>query len=167
VVVLYANTTARDAAVQLCDNLAKKFGSEMDFEFTWWGFKYLCDEEIGKQAASAALAADLILVAIEREEDLPLEVKAWFEKWLSDRESSEGALVVLQGGAETKIPAQSRDPYLQLVALRARLDYLPLSEGNLNANGNGLPDNFKLPGVVDFNAGPRQEDHYTGWGIND
>ena len=167
VVVLYADPITRSAAVELCDNLAKKFGTEMDFEFTWWGFKYLNDEEIGRQAASAALTADLILVSIQRAEDLPLEVKAWFEKWLSERESSEGALVVLQAGAQREVPAQSRDPYLQLVALRARLDYLPLSDGNLSANGNGLPENFTLPRIMEFDGGPRQEDHYTGWGIND
>jgi hypothetical protein len=166
-VVLYEDAATRDAAVELCDKQVKKFGAELDFEFTWWGFKYLNDEEIGRQAASAAMAADLILVSVVRAEDLPLEVKAWFERWLSERQPSEGALVVLQTGADGRALEALRDPYLRLVALRAKLDYLPLTEGQLAPNGNDLSENLDLPRIIEFDGNTRQEDHYTGWGIND
>jgi len=167
VVVLYEDVATRDAAVELCDTLTARFGAELEFEFTWWGFRYLAEEEIAKQAASAALAADLILVSVRKPEDLPLEVKAWFERWLSDREPAEGALVVLQTEKET--PQQpGRDPYLQLVALRAKLDYLPLREGQFTPDTTGFAtDSFILPRGAEVNGRLRQEDHYTGWGIND
>ena len=167
-VVLYEDVATRDAAVELCDTLTAKFGADLEFEFTWWGFRYLADDEIAKQAAGAALAADLILVSVRQAEDLPLEVKAWFERWLSDRQPAEGALVVLESSPAEVRGYAMRDPYLQLVALRARMDYLPLREGQLTQGTNGFsPDGFSLPRIPETNGNPRQEDHYTGWGINE
>jgi hypothetical protein len=168
VLVLYEDIPARNAAVELCDHLTAKFGAELEFEFTWWGFRYLSEEEIAKQAAGAALTADLILVSVPHAEDLPLEVKAWFERWLSDREPAEGALVVLETSGDNRQAQPIRDPYLQLVALRAKMDYLPLREGQIADGTNGFStESFVSPRVMDLNGSQRQEDHYTGWGIND
>jgi len=166
--VIYEDVSTRDAAVRLCDALAEKFRRELDFDITWWRFKYLSDAEIGWQAAQAAMEADFIVVSVHRTEDLPLEVKAWFERWLSNRHISEGALVVLQTPVEAASVAGDSDPYLRLVALRANLDYLPLSDDQLAGEGGSrIPGSLSVPGTLDSERGAGRENGHAGWGIND
>ena len=164
VLIVYEDLPTRERAVSLCDALVRKFTPELDFEFTWWRFKFLSDAHIAHQAAQAALQADLILVSIHRAEDLPLEIKAWFERWLSDRHPSEGALVVLH----TSQDMTCADPYLRLVALRANLDYLPLTETQLNGKeANPFRETLNMPAIVQSERMVAPENNHTGWGIND
>ena len=148
IVVIYEDAATRDRAVHLCNALAHRFSEELDFEFTWWRFKFLSEPEIARQAARAALEADLIVVSVHHEADLPLEVKAWFERWLSDQQPTEGALVVLHAPQEPVVP----DQYLRLVALRANLDYLPLSNCEVNlGKTETLPESLSLPAIAESN----------------
>jgi hypothetical protein len=162
VLVIYEDAPTRDRAVRLCDALVSKFSPDLEFEFTWWRFKFLSDPDLALQAAQAALEADLILVSVQRTEDLPLEVKAWFERWLSDRQPSEGALVVLHTPDEAILP----DQYLRLVALRANLDYLPLTDSQLSTDQGRIPETLNLPAILEGRSNNHENNH-TGWGIND
>src|SRR5215469_18601593 len=66
VAMVYEDPATRDYAIQLCDSLSRKFQDDLEFEFTWWGFKYLSDPEIAQQASRAAAEADLIVVCVHR-----------------------------------------------------------------------------------------------------
>src|SRR5258706_8991321 len=81
VVVIYEDLPSRDLAIQICDNLQHVFIRDMEFDFTWWRLKYLGDSEIARQAAQAAIDADLILLALRSVEDSSTQVIAWFEQW--------------------------------------------------------------------------------------
>jgi hypothetical protein len=166
VAVLYEDEATRDLAIQLCHGLADQFEKELDFEFTWWKFKYLSDAEIAAQAAQAAGKADLILVSVHHTENFPLEVMAWFERWLSTRTPSEGALVLLQTPADRRSQSDQQDSYLRFMAQRAHLDYLPLFEpDSLPASSDRLREDMIVsePARSDQTAGQ----HSSGWGIND
>src|SRR5437867_2197069 len=75
VAVLYEDVSARDRAIQVCDGLAQEFMKDLQFEITWWKFKYLSDPSIAQDAAQAASKADLILVSAHNVEAMPAEVK--------------------------------------------------------------------------------------------
>ena len=98
VVVVYEDSASRDVAIRVCKNLERTFEHEVRFDCSWWRFKYLADPEISQLATQAALEANLILVAIDLADDLPMEVTAWFEQWSSFRIDTDvsAALVVIQ-----------------------------------------------------------------------
>ena len=164
IIVLFEDNCSRDAAIRLCTALEKTFHSEFDFEITWCRFKYFNDPAVVGEAAETAAHADLILVAIQRADDLPLEVKAWFERWLPNRQS-EGALVLLQTSEPPSGPTISQSPYLYLLAQRANLDYISLSDAADSAC-TGLPENLMLSRPLDLDSN-RNSQHYSRSGINE
>jgi len=121
IVSIYEDRGDRDLLFGLCDSLAWTFKDDLEFTTDWWRFKYLADPEIGFEAAQSATDADLILLAA-RSPELPTEVKRWFETWLPNRTSPNGALVFVPS-APRATPVAT---YLRHTARRARLDYVPL-----------------------------------------
>jgi len=162
IVVLYEDNSSRDAAIRLCNSLEKIFHSEIDFEITWCRFKYFNDPAVAREAAEIAAGADLLIVAIQRPEELPLEVQVWFERWLQHRKSSEGALVLLQT-SESTIPAISQNPYLYLLAQRANFDFISLSNTN-SFSTERIPEYLKSTRPPDST---RNSEHYSRFGINE
>jgi hypothetical protein len=175
IVVLYEDNSSRDAAIHLYQTLEKVFHEDLDFEITWCRFKYFNDPTVASEAAQIASQADLIIVAIQRAQDLPLEVKAWFERWLPNRESTEGALVLLQTSEEPPSPTISQTSYLYLLAQRANLDYLSLSNAAPSSPADGISDpNGPLKGTPlpirsgeDQGEGSVHSQHYSRSGINE
>jgi hypothetical protein len=165
IVVLYEDNSSRDAAIRLCQTLEKIFHEDLDFEITWCRFKYFSDPAVASEAAQIAAQADLIIVSIQRVQDLPLEVKAWFERWLPNRESSEGALVLLQTSEEPSSTI-SQTSYLYLLAQRANLDYLSLSNSGPSTSTDRIPENLALSQPLGLDS-TRNSQHYSRSGINE
>ena len=111
-------------------------------------------------------AADLIIVAIQRAQDLPLEVKAWFERWLPARESTEGALVLLQTSEEPPSPQNLQSSYLYLLAQRANLDYLSLSNAGPSISTDRIPESLTLSQPLGHDS-TRNSQNYPRFGINE
>ena len=167
IVVLYEDTSSRDAAIALCDSLAQTFDSELDFEITWCRFKYFSDPAVASEAAEAAMRADLILVSVQRAQDLPLEVKAWFEQWLVKREATDGALVLLQASADMRSSTTSQCAYLYLLAKRANLDYLALSNTGPAVSNEQLRENLRLSQPAGLDTDPNSHQLSSRWGLNE
>ena len=166
--VVYEDAPARDLAIRLCDGLARKFEKELDFEFTWWRFKYLSEPEIARQAGRAVAAADLIIVSIHSGDDFPLEVKAWFDGWLSKRALSEGALVLVRAPGDEEGQILSQEAYFRLVAQRANLDYLPFPlAGPTPRSTDRLREDAFVPDAAASHQKPDHQYHSSGWGINE
>jgi hypothetical protein len=164
--VVYEDDAARDQAIHLCETLLPNLDEDLKLGSSWWGFKFLKNPEIAAQAGEALVQADLIIISTHRAENLSLEVIAWVERWLMKRIASEGALVVLQGLHEQKVPLSWQDPYLRSLAQRANLDYLLLPEPDSKKPGAAaIPE---LP-VLPTSSDPKQPRHkrLSGWGIND
>jgi len=166
IVVLYEDNSSRDAAIRLCNTLEKIFDAELDFEITWCRFKYFSDPAVASEAAEIAGQSDLIIVSIQRAQDLPLEVKAWFERWLPDRESNDGALVLLQTSEEAPSPQNLQCSYLYLLAQRANLDYLSLSNAGPSTSAERIPENLSLSQPLELDS-TRSSQHYPRFGINE
>jgi len=152
--------------MSLCNNLGKIFHEDLDFQITWCRFKYFNDPAVASEAAEIAAQADLIVVSIQRAQDLPLEVKAWFERWLPNRESTEGALVLLQTSDEPPSPQNLQTSYLYLLAQRANLDYLSLSNAGPSASTQRLPENLAVSQPLGLDS-TRNSRHNSRFGINE
>jgi hypothetical protein len=157
-VVLYDGVAARDFAIEVCDSLARKFIGDTELEITWWRFRYLADPVIAREAAQAAAKAALILVFLGAE-NIPRGARDWFERWLSQREAMEGALVVGRTSVPTK-GGGAVDTYLRLAAERAHLDYLPLLGPSPVVR---LADKLR----EDWDRPPDYSYRLSGWGINE
>lgn len=173
IVVLYDDNSSRDAAIRLCNSLEKAFHSELDFHITWCRFKYFKDPAVASEAAELAADANLLLVAIQCADDLPLEVKAWFERWLPNRELSDGALVLLNtSGLPSPPPTIPHTSYLYLLAQRGNLDYISLSSTTTSLSADGLseskdsPKGFPIPMRWEGDVSGRSQ-HYSRSGINE
>jgi hypothetical protein len=166
IVVLYEDDSSRAAAIHLCNSLETIFGSELDFDITWCRFKYFSDPAVAGEAAEIAAQADLIVVSTQRAHDLPLEVKAWFERWLPHRESPEGALVLLQTSQQPPNPLTSQSSYLYLLAQRANLDYLSLSNSRPSTSTERIPEDVLLSPPLALDSA-RNSQHHSHSGINE
>jgi hypothetical protein len=125
IAVVYQDTLAQSWAIQMCRPVRQKFGGE-NVQNTWHSVPSLSDPEVLIEAADAALAADVIVVAIHAADELPPELCAWIDVWLPRRRARMGALAALIGVArEPASQALRTQEYLQAVALRGQLDFLP------------------------------------------
>jgi hypothetical protein len=125
IAVVYQDTLAQSWAIQMCRPVRQKFGGE-NVQNTWHSVCSLSDPEILVEAAHAALAADVIVVAVHAADELPPELCAWIDVWLPRRLARVGALAALIGVPAEPAPEVSRtQEYLQAVARRGLLDFLP------------------------------------------
>jgi hypothetical protein len=168
VMVLYEDLPARALAIQLHDRLIPRFKGEIEFGFNWWRFDYLADPEIAREAASCALRADLILVALHQLADVSLTVKSWFETWLWKRPAGEGALAVVRVSPVAGEPILHDDAFLRLAAKRAHLDYLtltgPPSAPQVSDRLRGV---VVIPAATILEESPNPQYQSSHWGLNE
>jgi hypothetical protein len=166
--VLYEDLAARTLAIEVRDRLLLQFKGDVEIGFNWWRFDYLADPEIGREAASCAVSADLILVSFHRLADVSAAVKAWFETWLSKRTALEGALAVIRVSAGVEEPVIHDDAYLRLAARRANLDYLPLTVPPAAPQDiDRLRKDAVFHPPSGWQESPNPQYDSSGWGLND
>lgn len=169
VVVAYENAATRDFAIDLCDDLSRKFEGDLEFDFTWWGFKYLTDPQIAREAVNAAANADLIIVSVNHAQDFPFEVAEWFRQWSEQRLRSEGALVCVQASPLLENQPAPDDSLLRRIARHGNLDFLSLPEPTRRPFPLGdLPPTSGLANNgADHLRLLDERFHSSGWGINE
>ena len=125
VAVVYEDTRTQEWARQVCSRVRHLIGEE-GVRTNWWQADLLRDVEVLAEALSAASAAELLVVSVYASDQLPLDLYAWIDAWLSRRQVPTGALVALicvPDGAGSQA-FRTRD-YLQAVARTGGLDFLP------------------------------------------
>jgi hypothetical protein len=95
VAVVYENTPSRERAVQLSHRLVQTFWAQIEFEFSWWRFRFLVNAEIAEAAAVAAGRADIIIFSVEAAHVVPSNVTRWAEAWMRRSRISSGVFVPL------------------------------------------------------------------------
>jgi hypothetical protein len=122
---VYQDVVTRDWAMQTCRRATQLAGEER-IQNTWYHAGSLSDPGTLLEAVCAALAADVIVIAVYAVEELPLDLYVWIDAWLPRRASRVGALAAVIGVAEPLEPQSVRTrQYLEAVARKAQLDFIP------------------------------------------
>ena len=176
VAVIYEDTRARERAVAISQHLIQGFADDMDFDFTWWKFRYLEDPQIARAAFRSASMADLLILASTSGTEPPPRVKEWVDRWLGNKTSQDCALLALVG--KTGDPDQEKSPassYARDVAWRGQMDFLT---GTQPRRTPGLQNvdrireradqgSHVLDDILHYTSAPATPPPPSHWGINE
>ncbi|MBM3840656.1 MAG: hypothetical protein FJ398_22385 [Verrucomicrobia bacterium] len=93
--IAYENIEMGLQALQLYQRVARRFGQEHRFQLDLWKFEALGVPSLDKHAAEEAAAADLVIVAANRDDRVPLDLRIWVEQWTDRKIGKECVLVFL------------------------------------------------------------------------
>jgi hypothetical protein len=125
---------------------------------TWYDVNSLSDPQILLEAVHTTRVADVIVISVHAADDLPLNLYAWIAAWLPRRLSRAGALAAMVGVAEPlDSPSLRTLKYLQAVARRAQLDFIPqprrwTGASILVSKPVAVPATADLPSLQDRNG---------------
>jgi len=139
VVIAYDNLDVAKRAEAVYDRLTERLDETFEFQQRLWRFDVLEEESLRAQAVRDAVDADIVIVAMKDDSEVPEAVRRWLESLLG-RNSGATALVALLDR-----PGASAQPYLEDVARRGGMDFFAQS------GKAGAP--FRLP-RTDASAGP-------------
>ncbi|HLX70077.1 MAG TPA: hypothetical protein VKV04_10670 [Verrucomicrobiae bacterium] len=159
VVIAYEDLETGKRAMKTYDYLVEHLGDQCLFTNQMWKFDVLAVPKLRDIAAKDAVAADIIIVAAHEGNELPAEVKAWIQQWLSFNTRA-SALVGLFGAESVDTPVRD---YLASIAKRAKIEFF-CQPGLWPGKSNKHESNPTLAVL----ASVMQEDHEVlHWGINE
>lgn len=167
IVVLYDGDPTRTRAMAACDFLVGQFWEDVELNFHWWRTDFLRDPALAQVAARDAIEADFLIISSDRSEHPSPSLEQWFESWLDQRGSHQGALVDLTASrSEPALRfAQTREHFFREACRRGRFDYLTtLAEAGPDfSNPPAAPR--EMGGIIDdILGGARPPTHY---GLNE
>jgi hypothetical protein len=124
-VILYEDSRARQLASDFWHRVELDHPVEQEFDVNWLPVTFAHNAIDAAEAAEKAARADLVVFAVNLENDLADEIRSWIDSWLHRRGEREGAIVALT--AQPHGPgamAGAAEVYLRHVAHRAGMDYL-------------------------------------------
>jgi hypothetical protein len=167
VVIAYEDLETGKRAMKTYEYMVQQLGDQCLFANQMWKFDVLAVPKLKEIAAKDAAAAEIIIVSAHEGRELPSEVKAWIELWLTFK--TEGsALVALFDGEAAENPIRS---YLAEIARRGKMEFFcqpgawPGSGNTRSANTLTQPLDEK---TFSFLANATQEvPSFSHWGINE
>lgn len=134
VVMVYEDTETGQRAMVAFQCLTDHLCDDFLVSNNLWNLDLLRSPKVREAAAHEAAEADMIIVSLHGNHDLPDVLKAWIRKWLAQRKGREGALVALLDSAAPTLPTASRSiNYLKEIAARAQIDFFSHSIENSSA----------------------------------
>jgi hypothetical protein len=125
VAMVYQDPLTRHWATELWDRVGQLVGQSGICRQSW-KISDLADARVFTDAVQAAAEADVLVVSVRDAGDLPANLDLWIQAWVPRRVGRAGALVALTGVPPQPDTRSGRaHPYLETVARRAGLDYLP------------------------------------------
>jgi hypothetical protein len=121
VVIAYDNLDIAKRAEAVYERLARRLGQAFEFQQRLWRFDVLQEDSLRDQAVRDAADADIVIVAMQEDADVPEAVRRWLESLLS-RSTGATALVALLDR-----PGSAVQPYLEEVARRGGMDFFAQS----------------------------------------
>ena len=146
-VIVYEDLGTAWLAKQAYDFLVANLTHEWRVTRQMWKFDLLCLPELRELAVEDAVQADVIVVSCRGDGELPADVRAWIEMWLSSRAQAVALIALLDCPPAQAGHARATQDYLERVAHRAQVEFFAWPQG--------LP---KLESLVPDQAlAPRQE----------
>src|SRR5207302_11130541 len=95
VVVAYEDFFTGEQAKATIDRLLQQFEWRHNIALTLWHFDVLKEPALNEIAIRDAAQADMVVVAVDANSELPAEVTNWLEQWTPWKTKGEGVLVAL------------------------------------------------------------------------
>ena len=122
--VIYHDARTQAWAREVYDRVARLAGREW-LRATWWKISDLVEPGVLAGAVSTAMRAELIVVAVDTTEGLPLPFHIWVDNWLPHRRQAAGCLFALIGRSEPPNGRSSQvREYLREVSRMGRFEFL-------------------------------------------
>jgi hypothetical protein len=119
VVIVYEDLETGRRAMKTYDYMVEHLGEQCLFANQMWKFDVLAVPKLREMAAKDAAAAEIIIVSGHAGNELPKEVRAWVDQWISYKTHA-SALVGLFGSESVSNPARD---YLATAAKRAGIEF--------------------------------------------
>jgi hypothetical protein len=122
VVIIYEDFGTGKRAKNGLDYVAEELGNDLEFRHSMWRLDILQDPKLNILAASALAQADLLIISVHGERQLPTKIRALIDERLAQSANHQCALVAL---FEVAAPATRSSVYAFLanLARRHRLDF--------------------------------------------
>jgi hypothetical protein len=141
ILVLCENDECRADAVAFCDRLMKRFWTTCEFDINWFSFGNLADQAKFDDAVKQAKSAAMLISSMRPGTEIPPEVQAWAEAWVTGRGEREGSIIALGDPGHIAAGGVSENfVYLRSIAHRAGLDYLTEMPEKI---GQNIPDGLE------------------------
>jgi hypothetical protein len=167
VVIAYEDLETGKRAMKTYEFMVQQLGEEWLFANQMWKFDVLAVPKLKEIAAKDAAAAEIIIVSAHEGHELPPQVKAWIDLWLSYNTEASALVGLFDGNTE----ANTVRTYLADVARRAQIEFFcqpgiwPGSSVTRSASTNAQPLNEK---TFAFLTNATQDvPSFSHWGINE
>jgi hypothetical protein len=120
VVIIYVDRAAGHRAKYYYENLICELRGKYDVNLDLWNFPILAISQTGNLAVQVAAKADVVILSLRGDAELPAEIREWIETW-SRLTDNDPALVVLVDRRQTSETCATV-AYLQEVADKAGID---------------------------------------------
>jgi len=123
VVLVYEDDETREWAREAYERVCRASAGQQ-VRPTWWRVSNLSEPGILAAAASTAMRADVIVVAVRTSVGLPLPFYAWTSAWAPNRFQFSGVLVAMAGSSLAAGISGHLSDYLGAIARQARMEFL-------------------------------------------
>ena len=148
VVVIYDDAHTRNRALTACDYLVSQIWEAVELDFHWWRTDFLKDPHMAGIAAQHAVASDFLIVCLNTTDEVSANLEMWFESWIDQRGSRQGAMIDLTAPTATGVSGPHRQAFLHTIARRGMFDHLTAVPEQLEVKSPGTSkrlDTKKLP----------------------
>lgn len=122
VVIMYEDFGTGKRAEKALDYVAEEFGNDLEFRRSLWRWDVLQDPKLNVPTAPALEEADLVMISLRGDRQLPAKIRATIDERLAQTSNHECALVAL---FESTPSATQSSVYASLanLARQHRLDF--------------------------------------------
>ena len=121
-VIIYEDRATGIRAKCFYEDLVYELKGKFDLNLDLWSFQVLSIQKIGHSAALVAAQADVVLLSLCGDAELPAEIREWIETWSQLIAGNDPALVLLVDRHQTSKTCVAVD-YLQGVANKLGIDF--------------------------------------------
>jgi hypothetical protein len=126
VLLLHEDLQTGLRAKYILDNLEAKLATKPRFLIELWRFDMLQEPELQERAVQDAKHANIVIISLHGNDELPAVVRNWLDRWIKARSSSSCALVAsLDASVQGSAAAEWTLDHLRRTAAAAGLDIFP------------------------------------------
>jgi hypothetical protein len=122
VIIIYEGPAAGRRAKYFYENLVRDLRGKYDVNLNLWNFPILAISQIGNLASQVVAKADVVILSLRGDAELPAEIREWIETWSQLVVDNDPALVLLVDRHQASKTCVVVD-YLQGVANRLGIDF--------------------------------------------